>query len=169
MRLLTIIASMIAQAARIRMTLNEERNQLLAENERLQVELRERYRPTNIIGRSQAMLTVYEAISQVAPSISTVLVRGESGVGKELVAHAILMGGVAYCLFRLINSTLEWLPSLLASIVLVLLISVSIEGLQGLLPETFHRGFSMSDIWASLLGSVIGSVAAIIRRPTEAK
>jgi Nif-specific regulatory protein len=88
-RLLSIVASMIAQAVRLRQTIAEERERLLAENERLQNELKERFRPGNIIGNSQAMLGVYDAIGQVAQSNTTVLIRGESGVGKELVAHAI--------------------------------------------------------------------------------
>jgi len=43
----------------------------------------------NMIGRSRAMMTVFEAIEKVAPTDVTVLVRGESGTGKELVARAI--------------------------------------------------------------------------------
>ena len=42
-----------------------------------------------MIGRSRAMMTVFEAIEKVAPTDVTVLVRGESGTGKELVARAI--------------------------------------------------------------------------------
>ncbi|GAB4342733.1 MAG: sigma-54 dependent transcriptional regulator [Candidatus Abyssubacteria bacterium] len=43
----------------------------------------------SLIGRSQAMHRVYERIAQVAPTESTVLVQGETGTGKELVARAI--------------------------------------------------------------------------------
>jgi DNA-binding NtrC family response regulator len=43
----------------------------------------------NMIGRSRAMLRVFETIEKVAPTDVTVLVRGESGVGKELIARAI--------------------------------------------------------------------------------
>lgn len=42
-----------------------------------------------IVGQSAAMQNVYKQIGQVAPTDSTVLIRGESGVGKELVARAI--------------------------------------------------------------------------------
>ena len=42
-----------------------------------------------MIGRSPAMIEVFDAIKQVAPSKATVLVQGESGTGKELAAHAI--------------------------------------------------------------------------------
>ena len=88
-RLLTIIASMMAQAIRLRQTMAEERDRLLRENERLQSELRERFHPSNIIGNSKGMHEVYDSIEKVAKSNTTVLIRGESGVGKELIAHAI--------------------------------------------------------------------------------
>ncbi|MBM4032207.1 MAG: nif-specific transcriptional activator NifA [Planctomycetes bacterium] len=89
LRLLTIVASMIAQAVRVRQAAEEERQRLLDENARLQEELKERFRPANIIGNSKAMQEVYDLIAQVARSSATVLLRGESGTGKELVAHAI--------------------------------------------------------------------------------
>ena len=88
-RLLSIIASMIAQAVRLRQEAMEERQRLLEENSRLQQELQTRFQPANIIGRSNAMQQVYDLIAQVAQSDTTVLIRGESGVGKELVAQAI--------------------------------------------------------------------------------
>ncbi|MBI5094703.1 MAG: nif-specific transcriptional activator NifA [Candidatus Hydrogenedentes bacterium] len=88
-RLLSIIASMIAQAVRLRQEAQEERRRLLEENTRLQAELKDRFRPANIIGNAHTMQVVYDLIAQVAKSDTTVLIRGESGVGKELVAHAI--------------------------------------------------------------------------------
>ncbi|MBE3123394.1 MAG: sigma 54-interacting transcriptional regulator [Planctomycetes bacterium] len=88
-RLLMIIASMIAQAVRLRQSAQEERRRLMEENLRLQEELKDRFRPTNIIGNAKTMQAVYDLIAQVAKSPTTVLLRGESGVGKELVAHAI--------------------------------------------------------------------------------
>jgi Nif-specific regulatory protein len=88
-RLLSIIASMIAQAVRLRRAAQEERRRLEEENVRLQNELKDRFRPSNIIGNSGAMQELYDLIAQVCKSDATVLVRGESGVGKELVAHAI--------------------------------------------------------------------------------
>ncbi|MEO1269887.1 MAG: sigma 54-interacting transcriptional regulator, partial [Myxococcota bacterium] len=89
LRLLSVIASMIARAVRLRQVAEEERRWLLAENARLQNELRSRFRPKNIIGNSKAIQGVYDMIAQVSGSEATVLLRGESGVGKELVAHAI--------------------------------------------------------------------------------
>jgi Nif-specific regulatory protein len=89
LRMMSIIASMIAQAVRLRQEAQEERNRLLAENTRLQNELKARFRPANMIGKSNAMQQAFDQIQQVAKSDATVLIRGESGVGKELVAHAI--------------------------------------------------------------------------------
>lgn len=46
----------------------------------------------NIIGRSEPLMKVQQEILRVAPSRATVLIRGESGVGKEMVARAIHFG-----------------------------------------------------------------------------
>ncbi len=51
--------------------------------------LREKYRFENIIGKNRRMQDVYNLISQAAPSRSTILILGDSGTGKELVAKAI--------------------------------------------------------------------------------
>ncbi len=88
-RLLSIIASLIAQAVKLRRSAQEERDRLAEENERLKQELRERFRPSNIIGNSHEMQSVYDQIAQVSRSTATVLILGETGTGKELVAHAI--------------------------------------------------------------------------------
>jgi Nif-specific regulatory protein len=89
LRFLSIMASLIAQAVKIRQNVMEEKRALLEENTRLHEELRERFRPSNIVGNSRAMQDVFDMIAQVSHSDATVLVRGESGTGKELVAHAI--------------------------------------------------------------------------------
>ena len=62
-----------------------------AEEENLQLKrtLKQRYNFTNIVGKSDVMLRVFDLVAQVAPSRSTVLIQGESGTGKELVAKAI--------------------------------------------------------------------------------
>ena len=88
-RLLTIIASMIGQAVRLRQVAQDESHRQMEENLRLQAELKERFRPSNIVGKSRAMQAVYDLIAQVMSSDATVLIRGESGTGKELVAHAV--------------------------------------------------------------------------------
>jgi len=88
-RLLTIVASMIARAVKLRQDAEEEKLRLIEENSRLQKELKDRFQPDNMIGNAQVMQEVFDLISQVSTSEATVLIRGESGTGKELVAHAI--------------------------------------------------------------------------------
>jgi Nif-specific regulatory protein len=88
-RLLSIIASMVARAAQLRQTELAERRALEEENARLQGALKDRFRPANIVSSSSEMQVVYDLIAQVADRETSVLVRGESGTGKELVAHAL--------------------------------------------------------------------------------
>jgi two-component system, NtrC family, response regulator AtoC len=59
------------------------------ENRKLREELGVRYDWSNVIGRSPAMQEIFGTISRVAPSRATVLLCGESGVGKDLIARAI--------------------------------------------------------------------------------
>ncbi len=59
------------------------------ENRRLREELGHRYEFDNIIGRSSAMQEIFATIERVAPTRATVLLAGESGVGKDLIARAI--------------------------------------------------------------------------------
>jgi two-component system response regulator HydG len=66
-----------------------ETQQILVENQRLRQALQEQGPTGRIIGRGPALLKVIHLVSQVAPLKSTVLLSGESGVGKELVAEAI--------------------------------------------------------------------------------
>jgi Nif-specific regulatory protein len=88
-RLLSIIATMIAQRVINLETIWFEKEQLREENQRLQQELSNKFRITNIIGNSNKMREVFQMISQVSRSNATVLLRGESGTGKELAANAI--------------------------------------------------------------------------------
>jgi Nif-specific regulatory protein len=89
LRLLGMIASIIAQAARLRQDAAEQIQSLRAENTRLQEEIAHDFRPKDMIGTADSMRTVYYHIEQVANSITSVLIRGESGTGKELVAKAL--------------------------------------------------------------------------------
>jgi len=66
-----------------------ERRRLRRENVLLKRALGERHQFSNIIGRSESMLAVFELIETIAQTTSTVLVTGESGTGKELAARAI--------------------------------------------------------------------------------
>lgn len=62
---------------------------LKEENRILKERLGNRFNTRNIIGRSQVMVSLLESVAQVAPSEATVLVTGESGAGKELIAGAV--------------------------------------------------------------------------------
>ena len=66
-----------------------ERKSLLKELKFLRKEIKGRYGIKNIIGKSKEMRAVMEMIHRVAETDVTVLIEGESGVGKELVARAI--------------------------------------------------------------------------------
>ena len=62
---------------------------LQEENIQLKKQVEKEFTVSNILGKSQAMQPVFETIEQVAPSKATVLIDGENGTGKELVAKAI--------------------------------------------------------------------------------
>jgi len=59
------------------------------ENTELKRALKQRYSFPNIVGKSDAMLRVFDLVAQVAPSRATILIGGETGTGKELIAKAI--------------------------------------------------------------------------------
>ncbi len=62
---------------------------LQEENIYLQEEIRNDHNFNEIVGRSSALLDVFKTIDQVAPTDSTILIQGETGTGKELLARAI--------------------------------------------------------------------------------
>ena len=66
-----------------------EKAELVDENLFLRRELEDKYRFSNIIGRSRPMQEICALIERVSRTSSTVLVEGESGTGKELIARAI--------------------------------------------------------------------------------
>jgi DNA-binding NtrC family response regulator len=63
--------------------------ELAMQNRALQEELERRSQFSNIIGRSAEMREVFELVRQVAPARTSVLITGESGVGKEMIAEAL--------------------------------------------------------------------------------
>ncbi len=89
LRLLKIITSLISQSVKLFAEINKEKQALIEEKENLRHQLKGRYSIASIIGISDRMQEVFDAVNRVAPSKATVLLRGESGTGKELIAKAI--------------------------------------------------------------------------------
>ncbi len=85
LRVLKIVASLIAQFLKLWKSYEE----IEKEKESLKRELKGRYSIENIIGQSDRMQEVFEAVYRVSPSKASVLLYGESGTGKELIAKAI--------------------------------------------------------------------------------
>ena len=66
-----------------------EQRRLKSENAYLRAQLEERYRFEGVVGRSRAMAHLFQLLETVAATASTILVSGETGTGKEVVARAI--------------------------------------------------------------------------------
>jgi DNA-binding NtrC family response regulator len=66
-----------------------EKKNLVLENIYLRQELQEKYGFHNIVGKSKNMQEIYRIIAKVAMTDSTVLIYGQSGTGKEIIARAI--------------------------------------------------------------------------------
>jgi Nif-specific regulatory protein len=88
-RFLDIIAAFLAQAIQLNRMVMRQKEELLEENEQLRAQVRDRFRFENIIGDSPAMHEVFAVVGQVANSRATVLLLGETGTGKEMIAKAI--------------------------------------------------------------------------------
>ena len=86
--LMEVIGGLIADVAETRTNQRIEHVRLIAQNKRLKM----RIEPVakDIVGESDAMREVYTQVRQVAPTDATVLIRGSSGTGKELIAKSIV-------------------------------------------------------------------------------
>jgi formate hydrogenlyase transcriptional activator len=82
-------ARQIATLEKEKGRVERERTQLQAQNIYLQEEIRSQHNFVEIVGNSPALLSVLRQVDQVAPTESTVLILGETGTGKELIARAI--------------------------------------------------------------------------------
>ncbi len=88
-RFLEMIANLIGQHVRLATEVGEEKQHLAEERDALRRRLRNQYGFDNLVGRSHMMRRVFEQLRLVAKWNTTVLIRGETGTGKELVANAI--------------------------------------------------------------------------------
>ncbi len=89
---LSLIGKQIALAidnARSHEEIEKLKNQLEMENVSLQEEIKTAYNFEEIVGESKALKNVFRQVEMVAKTDSTVLIRGETGTGKELIARAI--------------------------------------------------------------------------------
>jgi len=66
-----------------------EKQRLALENEELRKRLDKKYGFENLIGNTEDMHRIYHKITQIAPTRATILIQGESGTGKDLIARAI--------------------------------------------------------------------------------
>jgi len=86
---LEIVAAFLALAIQINRMVMREKNKLLEENAQLRSQIRDRFKFENIIGDAPAMQEVFATVGQIANSRATVLLLGETGTGKEVIAKAI--------------------------------------------------------------------------------
>ncbi len=93
LRFLTILSGLLAQTAKRIQTVNHEKEELRFENLQLKRELSQKNQVNDIVGNSSRMQEVFEMIHRVVDSNATVLLRGESGTGKTLVAKALHYNG----------------------------------------------------------------------------
>lgn len=89
LRFLTIVSALIAQTVHRIQTVSREKEVLRCENQQLRRELSAKSRIEEIIGNSSRMQEVFAMVQRVANSNATVLLRGESGTGKSMVAKAL--------------------------------------------------------------------------------
>ncbi len=94
-RFLTMVANLLGQALRLHKVVAQDRERLLADQSRLAKEREEALgghgavTVKGIIGHSQALQTVLDKVKRVAKSNSAIMLRGETGTGKEMIANAV--------------------------------------------------------------------------------
>ncbi|MBN1506907.1 MAG: sigma 54-interacting transcriptional regulator [Sedimentisphaerales bacterium] len=89
LRLLSIVASLASQVLKINRVLQVEKEEILVRDEQMLRELRSRYRLENLIGQSKSIQHVLVTAATAAKSNAPILISGETGTGKELVANVI--------------------------------------------------------------------------------
>ena len=88
-RFVEMVANLIGQSVRLSLDIEAEKQDLAEERDSLRRTVRHQYGFDNIIGHSPAMRRVFDQVRLVSRWNTTVLLRGETGTGKELIANAI--------------------------------------------------------------------------------
>ena len=88
-RFVEMVAKLIGQSVRLSLDIEKEKKTLAEERDSLRRTVRHQYGFDNIIGHSAPMRRVFEQVRMVSKWNTTVLLRGETGTGKELIASAI--------------------------------------------------------------------------------
>ncbi|WP_303787113.1 nif-specific transcriptional activator NifA [Azovibrio restrictus] len=88
-RFLEMIANLVGQSLRLSLQVEQEKRSLLEERDLLRRTVRHQHGFDSIVGRSAVMRRVFDQVRLVAKWNTTVLIRGETGTGKELIANAI--------------------------------------------------------------------------------
>ena len=89
LRLLSIVASVISQVLKINRLIRVEKEEILARDQTQLEELRKRYRLDSVVGESQAIRKVLSIAARAAKSRASILITGETGTGKELIADIV--------------------------------------------------------------------------------
>jgi Nif-specific regulatory protein len=88
-RMLTIVGSLFVGSLKLQQTIVQEKESISELKTYYKEEMQKEYKFENIIGRSTKMQHVFSLINTVAPTDATILIRGETGTGKELIATAV--------------------------------------------------------------------------------
>ena len=88
-RFVEMVANLIGHSVRLSLDIEREKKTLVEERDSLRRTVRHQYGFDNIVGRSSAMRRVFDQVRMVSKWNTTVLLRGETGTGKELIANAI--------------------------------------------------------------------------------
>ncbi len=89
LRLLSIVASIVSQVLKINQIVKVEKDEILMRDEALLRELRTRYRLGNVVGQSEAIQKILATAATAAKSSASILITGETGTGKELIANVV--------------------------------------------------------------------------------
>ncbi|HLO61773.1 MAG TPA: sigma 54-interacting transcriptional regulator, partial [Azonexus sp.] len=84
-----MVANLIGQSLRLSQEVAQEKSSLLEERDLLRRTVRHQFGFDSMVGRSAVMRRVFDQARMVAKWNTTVLIRGETGTGKELIANAI--------------------------------------------------------------------------------